>query len=318
MLLLLALALVSVLGMRRRYAAVDVYNSTDLAVFTAVVPKLRGARVVLNMLEMNPELAAARLRLGPAHPLIRLLRVCERLAVAWSDRVITVSAPCCDILTRRGVAQDRVLVVPNTQPSDSYSGSRGERVEPLLVAHGVQIERYGLQVAIRALAVLVPRWPNLALELIGDGEYQPELRRLAGELGIGGHVRFVGSLYWGEALQRVSKASIGLVTVLDDGYGHLVLPTRLLEYAALRIPAACSRLPAIERYFPEDAVAYVEPGNAVELASRIDALLSNPPLGRKQADRAAAALRSISWDAVSSRYLAALGLGGGVAVSHAA
>ena len=318
---LLALAgpLVSALGLRHRYRSVEVYNSTDLAVFTAIVPRLRGSRVVLNMLEMNPELAATRLRAGPGHPLVRLLRLCERLATGWADCVVTVSGTWRRLLIERGADPDRIVVVPNTQRVPALRSRRAAARSPILVSHGVQIERYGLQTAIQVLPRLLEHWPDLRLELIGGGEYQPELRRLADRLGVGGQVDFLGFIpSWQEALGRVSRATIGLVPVLDDGYGHLILPTRLVDYAALGIPAVCSRLPAMREYFPEDAVSYFEPGDGAELAARVLELLRNPGLARKQAQKAAAALTPIGWEHVSDRYLAALGQGGGDALPEAA
>jgi glycosyltransferase involved in cell wall biosynthesis len=307
-LLVLGLPLVSLLGLARRYRAVDVYNVTDFAVFTALVPRLRGARVVLNMLEMNPELTATRLRLRAGHPLHRLATFIERLAVGWADRVVTVSETWRRILVRRGADAGRIVVVPNTQ--QVASGAPAQETEPrlVLVSHGVQIPRYGLEVAIRALPRLVARYPGLRLELIGDGEDQAALRRLTVELGVDGCVDFVGFIpRWEDAIARVSRAAIGLVPVLEDGYGDLILPTRLIDYAALGVPAVCSRLAAIQEYFPEDAVSYFTPGDADALARAVEALLHDPDRGLRQASRARAALAPIAWEAVSDRYLAALG-----------
>ena len=109
-----------------------------------------------------------------------------------------------------------------------------------------------------------------------------------------------------------------MVPVLDDGYGHLILPTRLVDFAALRVPAVCSRLPAIQEYFPEDSLQYFRPGDAGALAASVVNLLRHPRLARRQAERAAAALASIGWEQASSRYLAALGQGAEDAVPKAA
>jgi hypothetical protein len=49
-----ALALVGWLGLRRRYAAVQVDNPPDLLVCAAQLPRWRGARLVFNMYELMP------------------------------------------------------------------------------------------------------------------------------------------------------------------------------------------------------------------------------------------------------------------------
>src|SRR5206468_3211108 len=54
-----AFALASALGVRSRYALVQADNLPDSLVFAAAVPRLRGARVVLNLFELAPEMVDA-------------------------------------------------------------------------------------------------------------------------------------------------------------------------------------------------------------------------------------------------------------------
>ena len=87
---LLAFPLVSILGLVRRYEAVQVDNPPDFLPFVAIFPRLRGSRVVFYMYDMFPELAMTRLGLSPRHPVIRLARLLERMAVRWVDHAVVV------------------------------------------------------------------------------------------------------------------------------------------------------------------------------------------------------------------------------------
>ena len=111
-------------------------------------------------------------------------------------------------------------------------------------------------------------------------------------------------------METVRQATLGIVPILNDGYGDLVLPNKVLELAALGIPIVCSRLPAIEEHFRPDALAYFEPGDAGGLAAQLQRLLADPIAARQQAARAQAAMRTLSWDTVAGRYVEALGLDG--------
>jgi len=307
---LAALAVVSALGLRRRYAAVQADNLPDLLVFAAAVPRLRGARTVLTLYELTPEMAGARFGGRAGRALVAVARLVEAAAARWADHVIVVSQPCLDVLLRRGVRMRRTSVVLNTTPwnGDRPALAPGRAGSWTLITHTTLVERYGVHVAIRALALLRDSWPELTLRVVGGGEQLPALVDLAAALGLDRRVVFTGVLPWSETLAEVCRARLGIVPVLADGYGELLLPTKLLEYAWLGIPAVCSRLPAIEAYFPPDALAYARPGDPRDVAAQVDRLLRQPATAEAQARRASRVARTLAWERMRDRYLEALGL----------
>src|SRR5260370_40388348 len=113
---------------------------------------------------------------------------------------------------------------------------------------------------------------------------------------------------WPEAMAEVRRASLGLAPVIADGYGELMLPTKLFEYVIHGTPVVSSRLPTLAEYFPPDSVAYCIPGDASSLAAQVDALLRDPARAERQAARAREVVKGLGWGPVSERYLAALGL----------
>jgi glycosyltransferase involved in cell wall biosynthesis len=170
------------------------------------------------------------------------------------------------------------------------------------------VRRYGVHLTIQAFARLAPSWPDLDFRGIGDGHARPDLERLAAELGLSTRVRLFGYLPWPETIEQISGAAVGIVSILADGYGEILLPTKLLEYAAVGVPIVCARLPAVEDYFPEDAVSYFTPGDVEQLATRIDALLRDPALAAGQARRAAEIVEELDWNHMREAYVEALGL----------
>jgi glycosyltransferase involved in cell wall biosynthesis len=170
------------------------------------------------------------------------------------------------------------------------------------------VKRYGVQVAIRALALMQHGWPGLTMRVLGEGEYRDELVALTRELGLTDCVVFRGFRPWAEAMQEIRQASVGIVPIIADGYGELLLPTKLLEYVEHDVAVVCARLPTIAHHFPADSVAYFEPGDPAGLAAQADRLLRNRSDAAAQARRAKLAMRAISWNALAPRYMAALGL----------
>jgi glycosyltransferase involved in cell wall biosynthesis len=305
-----SLSIASVLSLRHRYEAVLVDNLPDFLVFVSCIARWRGARVVLEMFELTPELTAARLGLDRGHPMLRWGRRIERIATRWADHVIAVSQQCKDILVERGLEAGKISVVPNT-PAGVLLTSKfrpDKPVTPFLVTHASLVERYGVQVAIRALALLRREWPELTLRVLGEGEYKATLIELTHELSLTDCVVFRGFLPWAEAMREISQASVGIVAIIADGYGELLLPTKLLEYVEHDVPVVCAHLPTIAHHFPADSVAYFVPGDAADLAAQSARLLRDSNEAAEQARRAKVAIRCISWDALAPRYMAALGL----------
>jgi glycosyltransferase involved in cell wall biosynthesis len=298
------------LSLRNRYDAVLVDNLPDFLVFVAFIARWRGARVVLEMFELTPELTAARLSLSNGHLMLRSVRWIEKVATLWADHVIAVSQQCKDILVERGVDARKISVLPNT-PAAAILTSRSTELEspkPFLVTHASLVQRYGVQVAIRALALLRRDWPDLTLRVLGEGEYKDTLIALTRELDLAQSVVFRGFLPWADAMREISQASVGIVAIIADGYGELLLPTKLLEYVEHDIPVVCANLPTIAHHFPTDSLAYFAPGDPAGLAAQADRLLRDRSEAMAQAGRARLAMQDFSWDALAPQYMAALGL----------
>jgi glycosyltransferase involved in cell wall biosynthesis len=298
------------LSFRYRYTTVLVDNLPDFLVFVALIARWRGARVVLEMFELTPELTAARLRLDRRHAVLRWARWMEWIATRWAHHVIVVSKQCMDILVERGLDPRKISVLPNTPPVAilSPNSERARSGAAFLITHCSLVERYGVQVAIRALALLRRDWPDLSLRILGDGEYKAALIELTQELGLADRVVFRNFVPWSEAMAEIRQASLGIVAIIADGYGELLLPTKLLEYVEHEVPVVCAQLPTIASHFPADSVAYFDPGDPAGLAAQADRLLRDRKEAEQQARRAKVAMRGFSWDALAPRYMAALGV----------
>jgi glycosyltransferase involved in cell wall biosynthesis len=85
-----------------------------------------------------------------------------------------------------------------------------------------------------------------------------------------------------------------------------MLPVKMLEYATLGLPIIAARLRTIERYFPDDAVEFFEPGNPEALAAAIRQLHRNPERRHELAERASGVAETLSWKYQKDRYFDAI------------
>ena len=72
--LLRSMASISMRELRHHYDLVHVHNIPDTEVFSALLPKLRGAKIILDIHDLVPELFCSKFRRGPDSWYFKLIR----------------------------------------------------------------------------------------------------------------------------------------------------------------------------------------------------------------------------------------------------
>jgi glycosyltransferase involved in cell wall biosynthesis len=235
---------------------------------------------------------------------VRLLALLERLCATYADHVIVTQELARRVVARRGVRSNKISVVLNG-PDEQVFGLRPPGPTPqategfTIVTHGTVLERFGIQVLVATLPRLEQEIPGLRVEIIGAGEYLAEIEALVAERRVGHLVSIKGWVPPAELIPRLERAQLGYVGMLCD----LMLSNKLMEYAALGIPALVARWPTYEYYFPDDAVSYFPPGDAQALAEAILRLHRDPGLALRQAQRAFALYERYRWARQRPLYL---------------
>ena len=292
----------------QRFDLVEIHNMTDALVFAAWRPKLRGVPIVLNFHDTFPELFSTLFERAPNHPLVRLVRLEERISAALADGHVFVTDEARELLRARGVSTERSQVVMNTPDERVF----GERRIPLLppsqgelrvVYHGGLADRFGVESLVRAVALLRERGEPIELDVYGsDAEAARTLTAAATELAPTG-VRIAPQPTPVEEIpQRLAAAHLGVVPTLRDDFTELLLPVKLLEYVHMGMPVVASRLPVIERYFGDD-VLLAEPGDAASIAAAIEGVRGDPLAAQARAERASRRLAKIEWRRQREGYL---------------
>ncbi|MDD5369339.1 MAG: glycosyltransferase family 4 protein [Anaerolineaceae bacterium] len=268
------------LHLKNPYNVIQVHNLPDFLAFSAVIPKLLGVPVILDLHDLMPEFFAGRFK--TRLPLMAtLINWQERLSCKFADHVITVSEHWRQALIRRGVPEQKCSVIMNVA-DDAIFHTCDDDIRPphsdhfRLIYHGSIHERYGLDLAVEAIDKLRDEIPNIHLTLIGNGEFLPEIVRMVDKRGLKQYVT-IEKLHLVEELPGIIRSyNLGVVPYKNDVFTDGLLPTKLMEYAALGLPAVASRTTAIQAYFSGTNTEFFEPGNADDLALRIRYLYDHP------------------------------------------
>jgi glycosyltransferase involved in cell wall biosynthesis len=297
---------------RERFAVAQVHSPPDFLVFATVPLRLVGVPLILDLHEAMPEFFRVRF---PAvrNPLIHgLVRLQERLSIAFASTTITVTEAMRDRLIGLGHDPDDIRVVinspslarfdPRAQPARAFRDDGRLR----LVYTGALTPTYELDVTLRAVARVHERRPDLdvVLEAYGRGDSEASLRMLADELGIADRVTFHGRIPLDHVPAVVAAADVGLAPTRLDRFTALTVSGKVYEYAAMGKPIVASRLPTVERDFPDGAVATYPSGDPGAMADAIIALADDEPARTRAVASATAVVERMAWERVSAGYVA--------------
>ena len=87
-----------------RYDIIHVHNAPDFLVFTSIIPKLLGAKIILDMHENMPELFCMKFNRRLDTCSAKLLLLLEKLSTRFADHVITAH----DLLRERIINRDGI------------------------------------------------------------------------------------------------------------------------------------------------------------------------------------------------------------------
>jgi glycosyltransferase involved in cell wall biosynthesis len=147
------------------------------------------------------------------------------------------------------------------------------RESNVLLSVGWFTKAKGFEYAIRALPLILEKFPNVTLRIIGDGEDKNRLVKLAKEQGVQNSVCFLGWLPFEKVRAEMEKAA--LLIHPSSGLGDAV-PTVIKEAIALGLPVVGSNIAGIPELLGNGKYGVlIPPANSSALANSIISLLEN-------------------------------------------
>lgn len=265
-------------GFRRRFDVVHVHNMPDVLVFAALIPKLRGAGIILDLHDPMPELMTAIYGLQPDRWPVRLLRRLERWSIGFSDLVLTPNISFKALFASRSCASDKIQIVMNTPEEKIFDSvlhghGRNGLVDDgtfRVMHHGSLVHRHGVDLLVRAVAEIRPRIPGIQLNLYGaPTPFLETAMELARDLRLSDIVQFHGQKSQEEIADAIRGSHLGVVPNRRSVFTEINFPTRLFEYLALYRPVIAPSTQGIRDYFSQEELLMFEPDNVHEMANKI-------------------------------------------------
>jgi glycosyltransferase involved in cell wall biosynthesis len=271
------------LFIKHRYQIIHIHNMPDFLIFTGLLPRIFGAKLILDIHDPMPEVYQCKYSEVQGDLGIQLMRLQERLSAWFAHAVITANHLFKENIAKRGIPRDKIAVINNVADEKIFNRTKYTRVPDgqnhsfTLIYIGTIAPRYRLDIPIRAMPELIAQIPEIRLKIIGsmrDGA--EELPMLAEQLGVTPYVQFIPAIPMDEIPQQLIQSDIGIYTATSDPHMSIATPTKVLEYTAIGLPTVASRLPILEDLYAQGSIQFVEPGNPQDFARTVIDLYKDP------------------------------------------
>lgn len=177
-----------------------------------------------------------------------------------------------DAIRAFSINTDKIEVVPNAVNDPLLK----KKIEPNKLVYAGRLHSVkGIQILLKALAIVKETFPNILLEVIGGEDEKGfilALIKLQEELNLEENILFVGNQSKDYVIQAFSTAYCSVVPSYYEAFGYVVI-----ESFSVHTPVIGSNTTGIAEIIDDEVNGLLfEPGNHEELASRILRLLENP------------------------------------------
>src|SRR5208282_2803818 len=209
--------------LRAHYDVIHVHSVPDFQVFATIIPRLMGARVILDIHDIIPEFYASKFKVNKRSLAFRLLLLIEKLSVSYSDQVIISNHLWHKRLTERSVQPEKCTTIINYPDLSIFS-----RPSRTVATNGDFIMCYpgtlnwhqGVDLAISAMALLRDKAPNLKFLIVGDGPDREKLKTLVRQLHLEDHVVMAGVIPIEQVAETMATVDLGVVPKRKDSFGN--------------------------------------------------------------------------------------------------
>jgi glycosyltransferase involved in cell wall biosynthesis/peptidoglycan/xylan/chitin deacetylase (PgdA/CDA1 family) len=289
-----------------RYDVVHIHNMPDFLVFAAWYPKLTGAKLILDIHDIVPELFGNKFSSNFKSAYVELLKGIEKLAAAFVDHVIISNHLWHKTLVARSVSAEKSSVFINhVDPKVFARRDRNRNDGKFIVLFPGSLQWHqGVDIAIEAFARIRPQIPNAEFHIYcGSGVIRGDLQDLALKLGIEESAKFIKAVSLDEMAQVIANADLGVVPKRADSFGNEAYSTKIMEFMSQGVPVVVSRTKIDSFYFEEGIVHFFPSGDSEAMANAMLDVYRDKSLRDSLVQRGYEYVERHGWDRKKKEYL---------------
>jgi len=242
--IMLAFFQIAFLHLRKFYKIIHVHNMPDLLVFSSLIPRIFGAKVIIDLHDPMPEVFMTKYDMPSGHNIIRMLMFFEKWSIRFSHLVITPNSAFREMFISRGCPAWKIDIIMNS-PQESIFLATQKKINTerpyavdsfIMMFHGTIVERHGLATALKAVDSLKCEIPQLRFEVFGEGDFVKPFLGLIKEMDLQDIVHYHGFVPMETISAIIPHIDVGIIPNLRSVFTEINLPTRIFEYLCMGKP----------------------------------------------------------------------------------
>jgi len=159
--------------------------------------------------------------------------------------------------------------------------------------------RKGVRYLIEAFSQLYKKYPNLSLQIIGEGNEKENLEKMARRLGLEKQVNFVGLLPHEKLPAYYQSAGVYVLPSQNEGMSNC-----MLEALASGLPLLATNTGGTQELIEDGVNGFIlRMKSAEDIAEKLEILIQNEELRKKMGKASREKAERMSWENVAQEYM---------------
>lgn len=266
---------------KKKYDLIHIHNMPDFLVFTALVPKLYGRKIILDLHDPMPELYMSMFSMGKDDPPIQFFKWMEKICIKFADHVITPNISFRNLFISRGCIAEKISIVMNSPDESIFNVKNYKRNEKgrknfVIMYHGTILKRHGLDILIEAVSLVRNNIPNMKVLIYGKGNFTDEALLKISRLNLAEIIEIKGSVIVDKIAEAIKEIDLGIIPNRLNPFTQINFPVRIFEYLVMNKPVIVPRTKGIMDYFNDGSIFFFKAGDPENLALMILEVYGNP------------------------------------------
>ncbi len=292
--------------LKQKYDFIHVHSVPDFLVLSALLPRLRGIPVILDIHDILPEFYATKFGKSDRSLMFRFLHFVEWFCAKFSSHVIIANHIWQNRLLSRSVSPDKCTVVLNYPDRSIFSRGKeksSSKDKFLLLYHGTLNWHQGLDVAVQAFARISNQVPQADFHIYGEGPSKANLQDLIKQHNLENRVFLHPRKPLREIAEVVQNTDLGIVPKRKNSFGNEAFSTKIFEFMAMGVPVIVSDTMIDRYYFDDSVVRFFRGDDEKDLGRCMLDLIQHPEKRKTLVRKASVFIDQNDWTAKKHEYL---------------